>query len=45
MIGGKKIDMTANARLTESIQNQDSNTHIHGDFEPIGKKGINERNQ
>lgn len=41
----KKIDVAANARLIESIQNKDSNVHMHGDFELIGKKGINESYQ
>ncbi|MBD5466244.1 MAG: hypothetical protein HDR22_10625 [Lachnospiraceae bacterium] len=41
----KKIDVAANARGIESIQNKDSNVHMHGDFEFAGKKGINESYQ
>lgn len=41
----KKIDVAANARLIESIQNKDSNVYMHGDFGFAGKKGINESYQ
>ncbi len=41
----KKIDVAANARVIESIQNKDSNVQVHGDFEFVGKKGINESYQ
>ena len=38
----KKLDVSANARLIEKIQNSDSNQHMHGNFQLVGKEGATE---
>lgn len=38
----KKIDISANARLIEEIQNADPNERMHGDFELVKSAGITE---
>lgn len=36
----KKIDMSANAKLIEGIQNAESDQHMHGSFQFVGSKGV-----
>lgn len=38
----KKIDVSANARLIEEIQNAESDYHMHGDFQLVESKGVTE---
>lgn len=38
----KKIDISANVRLIEEIQNGESDSHMHGDFQFVGSKGVTE---
>lgn len=38
----KKIDVSANAKLIEGIQNTEPNQHMHGDFQFIKSKGVTE---
>lgn len=38
----KKIDMSVNAQLIESIQNADLDKHMHGNFELVGNRSVTE---
>lgn len=38
----KKIDVSANAKLIEEIQNAESDQHMHGDFQLVESKGVTE---
>lgn len=38
----KKIDVSANAKLIEGIQNAEPDQHMHGDFQFIESKGVTE---
>lgn len=38
----KKIDMSVNAQLIESIQNEDLDEHMHGEFELVGNGSVTE---
>lgn len=38
----KKIDISANTRLIEGIQNTDLNQHMHGNFEFLESEGVTE---
>lgn len=38
----KKIDVSANAKLIEEIQNAESDHHMHGDFQLVESKGVTE---
>ncbi|RKJ38107.1 hypothetical protein D7X25_30885 [bacterium 1XD42-8] len=38
----KKIDMSVNAQLIESIQNADLDEHMHGEFELVGNGSVTE---
>ena len=38
----KKIDVSANAKLIEEIQNVDLDQHMHGDFQLVERSGVTE---
>lgn len=38
----KKIDMSANAKLIEGIQNADLNQHVHGNLRLVKSEGVTE---